>query len=418
MINLALSNKNGDIYEIESHRMIGASGATYRIPNEFEMISLPAYSHVFYLPGTSAVILKDSGRFTRLDKSIFKDKLYPIAAFLPPGYLRLLFPAYKKNNTRNFPLWAYTAAGIRNNKFCAAALKIDSNPLWDPSSYDDRILEKKIRKRTAGGRNRLLKQLKYCALNYHCFTAKNVFLEKNECAIPVSKFCNASCAGCISSGDSFGFPASQHRIDFTPSVDEILEVALYHIKNVKDAIISFGQGCEGEPLLQAGLIEESVRAIRKLTKKGTININTNGSIPEALIRLAASGLDSARISLNSTIASRYVRYYRPKGFGLEDVFKSISVLKKKNVFVALNLLTFPGVTDGRMEVKGLINLIKRFDIDMIQFRNLNIDPYLYLKLIKPGGPVLGLINLIGILKEKSPRLKIGYFNIPKNKFSS
>jgi len=82
-----------------------------------------------------------------------------------------------------------------------------------------------------------------------------------------------------------------------------------HIKNVKNPIVSFGQGCEGEPLLQSTVIEKAIEAIRRETSKGTIHMNSNGSKPDSLARLLDAGLDSVRISLNSARKSFYLRYY-------------------------------------------------------------------------------------------------------------
>ena len=46
--------------------------------------------------------------------------------------------------------------------------------------------------------NRVLRQLRTCALVYRCFTSQNLFLGRDEGAIPVSVMCNAACVGCIS----------------------------------------------------------------------------------------------------------------------------------------------------------------------------------------------------------------------------
>ncbi len=72
-----------------------------------------------------------------------------------------------------------------------------------------------------------------------------------------------------------------------------------HLARVRHAVASFGQGCEGEPLLQANTLTQAVQRIRRRTQQGTINLNTNASRPEAVAKLAAVGLDSMRVSLNS-----------------------------------------------------------------------------------------------------------------------
>ena len=63
---------------------------------------------------------------------------------------------------------------------------------------------------------------------------------------------------------------------FLPKPEEIAGIALFHIAHVKDPIVSFGQGCEGEPLLAGDVIEKAIRIIRRETARGTINMNTNG----------------------------------------------------------------------------------------------------------------------------------------------
>ena len=47
-------------------------------------------------------------------------------------------------------------------------------------------------------------------------------------------------------------------------------------------MVSFGQGCEGEPLLRWKEIERAIRLVRARTRRGSIHANTNGSLPVAL----------------------------------------------------------------------------------------------------------------------------------------
>jgi hypothetical protein len=64
-----------------------------------------------------------------------------------------------------------------------------------------------------------------------------------------------------------------------PSPEEIAEVALRHILVARNPVVSFGQGCEGEPLMVSDTIREAIRLIRTRTQAGTINLNTNASLP-------------------------------------------------------------------------------------------------------------------------------------------
>ena len=59
-------------------------------------------------------------------------------------------------------------------------------------------------------------------------------------------------------------PGAARAIKFQPTVEEIVEIARPHLET-EEAIISFGQGCEGEPLLAWRTIAGAIREIRKET---------------------------------------------------------------------------------------------------------------------------------------------------------
>jgi len=205
------------------------------------------------------------------------------------------------------------------------------------------------------------------------------------------------------------------RIRFVPSVNEILEVALPHLEEAEDAIVSFGQGCEGEPLMQWRLLERSILELRAKTDRGTINLNTNGSFPDRVKKLCDAGLDSVRVTLNSPHRQYYNGYHRPKGYTFGKVVSSLIKAKEKGIYTSINLLVFPGFTDRDEEVKGLIDLIRKTNLDLIQMRNLNIDPDLYLKSMGKGEG-MGISPMIEVLKKEFPSLQFGYFNRTREKF--
>jgi pyruvate-formate lyase-activating enzyme len=221
--------------------------------------------------------------------------------------------------------------------------------------------------------------------------------------------------GCISLQPSECCPASQERIRFVPTVDEVLGVALPHLEKAEHAILSFGQGCEGEPLTQWRLLEDSILLLREKTDRGVINLNTNGSFPKRLARLCKAGLDSVRVTLNSPHSKFYKRYHRPKGYSFGDVVESLVRAKEKGIYTSINLLVFPGFTDKEEEVEGLIELIRETNLDLIQMRNLNIDPDLYLKTMG-GGEGMGIAKMMDGLRKEFPFLQFGYFNRTKENF--
>ncbi len=221
--------------------------------------------------------------------------------------------------------------------------------------------------------------------------------------------------GCISHQDKASgiCAAPQSRLMFTPTADEILEVMRHHAQNERSKpIFSFGQGCEGEPLTEAPLLIETVRRFREEGGRGTVNLNSNASRPEAVRELAKAGLTSLRASLNSARPEVYERYYRPVSYTLDDVRESMKTASSLGVHVAINLLYFPGVTDTEEEMEALCEMIKNCGISMIQLRNLNIDPEWYPEILKgiSFGPSAGLANFQKRLRHTKPDLEFGYFN--------
>ena len=267
--------------------------------------------------------------------------------------------------------------------------------------------------------NRLREHLEKCALQYGCPAGKNFFLGRYEAPLPTAGHCNARCLGCLSLQKNTGIPHSQDRIAFTPTPQEIVQVAMAHITGVKKSIVSFGQGCEGDPLLAAEVIEPAIRLIRSQTQDGTINMNTNGSRPEILGQLFDSGLDSVRISMNSVREKCYNAYFRPRGYRFADVLRSIETALACQKFVAINYLNSPGFTDSPEESEALAGFLHKYPIHMIQWRNLNFDPTQYWKKmngVANHGEPIGMENLLNQIQTQFPKLKFGYFNPPKEKF--
>jgi len=229
--------------------------------------------------------------------------------------------------------------------------------------------------------------------------------------LPTSRVCNSNCLGCISLQEDTGVCSAQFRIEFTPTAEEIIEIAIDHLETAPEPVVSFGQGCEGEPLMNAQLLIDTVKGIRQKTSKGTINLNTNASRPNIVAKLRDVGLDSMRVSLNSTRKTYYDRYFRPKRYNFEDVMNSIRQMKTRGGFVSLNLFVFPGFIDQPGEVESLEKLLQEYQIDMIQWRNLNIDPEWYWETMKPVNQEgVGIDQMITKIRAKFPDLHHGYFN--------
>jgi len=219
--------------------------------------------------------------------------------------------------------------------------------------------------------------------------------------------------GCISDQPEDGPPASHERMDDGPSGEEMGAIGLYHLEHAPGrTMVSFGQGCEGEPLTRYKAIAEAIRYMRERTDKGSININTNASLTHGLKALLDAGLDAVRVSLNSAVKDLYEAYYKPVKYTWEDVEASIALARERNAYLALNLLLFPGVTDREGEVKALERLVKKYQVDQVQTRSLCIDPLQYLEVARDrgaGGEPVGIRELLRRLKAARPGLIIGNF---------
>jgi len=418
---LAYSDEHGAMFDEPGLIALGRSWDDIWEVRDQDMIPLPEGSTLVMLPGRQALgMSKATGeaQVVWIDPDGSGEREFPgwaVGALLPAGYTRTLLPAYALDWTEmpvTLPLYGYTAVGMRGGQPYVAALKTDDPSRWDPRWYNTPDLSALVDARVGElPGNRILQQLAKCALEYRCFTAQNVFYRRWEAGIPVSPACSAACIGCISLQPAECCPSPQARIDFVPSLEEIVEIAVPHLRDAPEAIVSFGQGCEGEPLLQADLIARAIRSIRAVAGEGLININTNAGSAEDVKKICAAGLDSMRVSLISARAEVYNLYHRPRAYRFEDVEVSVAAVKDSGVYVSVNLLVFPGLTDREEELDALCAFIDRTRIDMVQLRNLNIDPdVLTSALPGPKGRVLGVEEFVREIRARFPNLRVGNFS--------
>ena len=90
---------------------------------------------------------------------------------------------------------------------------------------------------------------------------------------------------------------------------------------------------------------------------------------------------------------------------------SISISRDLGLYTMINYLVFPGVTDQEEEIEALRGLIEKTGINFIHFKNLNIDPQLYMeRMPKVDSPAVGMKRMVTMLEEAFSRLEMGYFN--------
>ena len=407
------SDGKGNIFEDTTLYTTGRSGWDALPVEPEEWIELPDGGSLYELPGRRGI-----GIDVRTGEMRLCEKGWAVAAFIPPAHTGLYLAAYETApDAPTLPLFCYTAAGWHDNKFYVPAVRIEQDIRQDCAGYDWDIINAGVNTITkAYPQNRLVKHLaENCCLTYHCPAARNFFMGRWECPIPTSPACNANCIGCISfQPQEETIPSTQDRLQFKPTAEEIVEFTVPHLQEAPFPIVSFGQGCEGEPLLMWETIRESIIAMRKHTPRGSININTNGSKPAAVRALCEAGLDSIRVSLNSARPAIYNAYYRPNNYIFDDIVESLRVVRSFGGWASINYFVFPGMTDSIDEYEALRELIRTTDLTMIQWRNFNIDPDWYLgKLgVTDTGECMGVKQLMELIREEFPQVKFGYFNPP------
>jgi pyruvate-formate lyase-activating enzyme len=372
-----------------------------------DLIPLPKDATVAHLPHRRVPTLDADPTQGRLDDCL------PVAAVLPVGYLRTLLPAsHPEPHSPRLPLFGYTAVAEFRGELAVAAIRTDTLGWWSPSRFRRADLADAVAAaRRALPGNRVVEQLTTCALEHNCYTAQNTFHRRYEGALPASPACNADCLGCISLQPD-GVPTPQPRIRHAPTPDELADLAAYHLTGAQARIVSFGQGCEGEPLTRGDALEEATSRIRRAFPDATIHVNTNGSSPQTLERLVRAGCNSVRVSAISFTDSIFRAYYRPVGYTIDDVVECGRVMARAGGQVCLNLLTFPGVTDVPDELERTVAACRQMGVQQVQWRSLNVDhDWLAAELgDMPAG--VGMTAALGKVRAALPAVQHGNFTRP------
>ena len=451
---LLVAAPDGAVFEHPSLEMAIDNGLDVSRAGPRDLIPVPEGWDLMAMPGTRPIGYDPlKGVFTTL--TTFKTaegrtfEPWAVAVHPPPGYVRLFHPAAEYTDATHpdvklgrlaapavpattaralpivdaggdealrpgLPLWAYTAVGMTATGPMAALLLADETSRWAPSLYyRDDVKERIAARLQTDPDNQVLKQLAQCAGDYLCCCAQNVFYERWEGAVPIAPACTAACLGCLSKEPEWNTPTPQKRLKFQPTSEEIARVIAHHLETAPEPMMSFGQGCEGEPTMNHKVIVDSVRLARARTKRGVININTNGSRPETIRACAREGATALRISINTFDRSMYTKYYRPGDYDFDDVVRSLYVGRDEGMHVSINLLIWPGWTDRLAEVDAISAIVEDGALQMIQLRNLCVDPGHYRTVLPPReerGMLLGMAGFVAELHRRHPQLRFGTFN--------
>ena len=371
-------------------------------------VPLPAGATVLHIE-REAETLDRAGRARRVGAGRLA-----VAAVLPLGHLRTLLPAYSDAPDKaDLTPRAYAAVAADDaGELVVAAMLMDRDPTRDVDAYPKAEISAKVnealRSRPA---DRLVRQLARCAREYGCRAAANAFYGRWECALPIAAPANEHPPSVIDLRLD-GEAEPREPAAFHATGEEVATLATEHF-NRGGTLVSFGRACEGEPLLAARVVEDAIRLIRAATRSGTIHLETNGSVPAALRRLATTGLDAVTIRLASARASTYEALHRPEGYRFADVRASLRIAAEQRLPTSLLIPVLPGLFDRTDEIAALIGLAGELrEGGAILLRDLAADPLRALALAKDRETGSGVARALERLRDELPHLRVGSFVRP------
>src|SRR4029077_1090147 len=125
--------------------------------------------------------------------------------------------------------------------------------------------------------------------------------------------------------------------------------------------------------------------------------------------------NSVRISAISFTDNVFRAYYRPVGYGLDEVLACGRLVRDAGGQVCLNLLTFPGLTDTAAELERTAAACRDMGVQQIQWRSLNVDhDWLIdvLRLRRATGDGIGMRAAYDELRTRLPGVEHGNFTRP------
>jgi pyruvate-formate lyase-activating enzyme len=383
----------------------------------FDGAATVPFSDAVRLP-TGATVTHLEREAETLDRSARARRVGPgrlaVAAVLPPGYLRTQLPAYADAPDKpDLTPRAYTAvAADEAGDLVVAAVRLDRDPTHDSEAYPKAEIAAKVndalRSRPA---DRLVRQLARCAREYGCHAAANAFYRRWECALPVAAPANEHPPAAIAPRLD-GEAEPREPAAFHATAEEVAALAIEHLAG-GGTLLSFGRACEGEPLLAARLLEDAIRLIRAATRAGTIHLETNGSTPAAVRRLATTGLDAVTIRLLSARTDTYEVLHRPEGYRFADVRASLRAAAEQRLAMSLLIPVLPGLFDRTEEVAAFVALASELpEGSAVLLRDLAADPLRALAALKGRDAHVGVAGALERLREELPHLRVGAFVRP------
>ena len=367
-----------------------------------QAIPLPDGAELVALADRAALGLDRAGRPRPLGGG-----RWAVGAILPLGHLRTALPAYlDEPRAPALRPRGYAAVGADANGelvVCGTAFDPQARASDGRGSADLAArLSAGLRERPS---NRLVRQLVRCARDYRCRAAANAFLGHHDAALPVAAPANEQPPAVLALRDDADASPTEPAA-FHPTAEEIADLAAAHLDG-GGTLVAFGRACEGEPLLVARVVESAIAAIRARTHRGTVHLETNGSVPAALRRLREAGLDSVAFRMISARAETYELLHRPGGYRFTDVRAGLAGAVTLGLAVAVALLVLPGLTDRPAELDALIALTADLPPgSTLILRDVAADPQRALALVRSSDAPAGIEPALERLRVEAPHLRL------------
>ncbi len=376
----------------------GATGLDGPDPAALERaVPLPAGAEIVPLADRAAVGIDRRG----LPRSLGPAR-WALAAILPPGHVRTHLPAVEAA-TAVAPLeplpYAAIAADARGELVAAAVAIGDGQAA--PAEDVGPAINRRLR---AEPSNRLLRQLARCAREYRCPAARDAFLGRGDCPLPLGAPVNDEAAPLVA------LRRRDERAPLDPtalrvSAGDAAAVAIAHLSGGGTSV-SFGHPCEGEPLaLIRDVIDATVR-IKRDVPKGAIVLRTSGASAAALGRASDAGIDRVSVRIASADGPTYERIHRPAGFRWTDVRATLREAASRRLAITLELLTLPGLTDRESELRALVTLLGELPAGTeLRLGELAADPYAVLARLG-GGATMGMAGVIERVRADAAHVRL------------
>ena len=394
MYHAVHSDRSGRVFVSADYGATGLDGPE-PLPLD-RAIAVPAGTELVPLPDRAAVGLDRRGEPRSLGPA-----RWAVAALLPRGYVRTHLPSIDAANDAA-PLeprpYAAVAADAGGELVVAA---VALGPSANGAAEDvARAITSRLR---AEPSNTLLRQLARCARDYRCAAARNAFLGRGECALPLGAPPNDAAAPVVAlRRRDERAPLEPTAFKVTPA--DAAAVAIAHLANGGPSV-SFGHACEGEPLEIVRDVADATARIRAAVPGGQIVLRTSGSSAAALGRVSDAGIDRIVVRLASTVGPTYERVHRPIGYRWTDVRAALRGAAAREA-ITIELLAMPGLTDREAEATALLGLLGELPPGTaLRVAELAADPYALLAALR-GGPTIGMAGLLERVRADAAHVRL------------